>query len=190
MAKVKVCIMQPTLLPYQGYFDLIKEADIFVFFDNVQFKRKSFHHRNKVNLNGKDTWLTIPVAHNDNKLLNNVNTYDTKAIDKVIKTVKLNYNIDLPQPLGDRLIDITIPWIETMCGIMGIEYKFVRSSSLGTTDIVEICEELGCTDYLTTGGTRDIPQLEEVFNTLNNKGITVRFIDSEAGYSAIQNIGG
>ena len=39
----KICvIMQPTYLPWIGYFDLIKRSDIFVFLNDVQFSKQSW----------------------------------------------------------------------------------------------------------------------------------------------------
>ena len=36
----KVAIMQPTYLPWAGYFGLMMASDIFIFLDNVQFEKK------------------------------------------------------------------------------------------------------------------------------------------------------
>lgn len=37
-----VCaIMQPTYLPWLGYFDLIDQADIFILLDDVQLTKRS-----------------------------------------------------------------------------------------------------------------------------------------------------
>ena len=39
----RVCaIMQPTYLPWIGYFNLIKQADIFIILDDVQFSKQSW----------------------------------------------------------------------------------------------------------------------------------------------------
>ena len=35
----KVAIMQPTYLPWAGYFGLMMASDIFIFLDNVQFEK-------------------------------------------------------------------------------------------------------------------------------------------------------
>ena len=54
-----VAIMQPTYLPWLGYFDLIDRASIFVFLDDVQFERRSWQQRNRII--SKDEYLTISV---------------------------------------------------------------------------------------------------------------------------------
>ncbi|HCH63599.1 MAG TPA: glycine transferase [Deltaproteobacteria bacterium] len=45
---VHVALMQPYLFPYAGYFGLVHAADVFVLFDNVQYHRRGWMHRNRV----------------------------------------------------------------------------------------------------------------------------------------------
>ena len=56
-----VAIMQPTYLPWAGYFNLISHADTFVILDDVQFAARSWQQRNRVVLNGEPHMLTVPV---------------------------------------------------------------------------------------------------------------------------------
>ena len=56
-----VVIAQPENLPWLGYFDKMRHSDIFVFLDNVQFKRRYFENRNKIRTRDGWIWLTIPV---------------------------------------------------------------------------------------------------------------------------------
>ena len=62
MSKILASI-QPTYLPWLPYFERIKQSDIFVFLDNVQFVKNSFHNRNYISNNKKLTLLTVPVFH-------------------------------------------------------------------------------------------------------------------------------
>jgi hypothetical protein len=57
-------IHQPNYLPWLGFFDKIKQSDIFVIFDNVQYPRgkNHFSNRNKIKIPNKGKWLTVPVA--------------------------------------------------------------------------------------------------------------------------------
>ncbi|MDF3033473.1 MAG: hypothetical protein K0R76_427 [Alphaproteobacteria bacterium] len=57
----KCAIMQPTYLPWVGYFSLIQYVDYFIFLDDVQFSRQSWQSRNKVLINGVSGWLSVPV---------------------------------------------------------------------------------------------------------------------------------
>ena len=46
-------IMQPTYLPWVGYFDLIQKADVFVFLNDVQFAKQSWQVKNRIKSQGK-----------------------------------------------------------------------------------------------------------------------------------------
>ena len=59
---MKVVITQPTYLPWLGYFELVAQADVFVFLDTVQFERQSWESRNKIrSADGRVQWLPVPV---------------------------------------------------------------------------------------------------------------------------------
>ena len=62
MNQKKTCvIMQPTYLPWIGYFDLIQRSNVFVFLNDVQFSKQSWQVKNKINSQGKELILTVPV---------------------------------------------------------------------------------------------------------------------------------
>ena len=44
---MKIAIMQPTFMPWAGYFALINYVDKFVFLNDVQFNTRSWQQRNK-----------------------------------------------------------------------------------------------------------------------------------------------
>ena len=48
-----IAISQPTFLPYEGYFALIKKVEKFIFLDNVQFDKRSWQQRNYLTINNK-----------------------------------------------------------------------------------------------------------------------------------------
>jgi len=45
---MKLAVMQPYFFPYIGYFSLIQSVDRFMFFDDVQYIRKSWMGRNRL----------------------------------------------------------------------------------------------------------------------------------------------
>ena len=56
-------VMQPTYLPWSGYFNLIAQADVFVFLDDVPFSKGSknaWQNKNRILLQGKEHVLTLP----------------------------------------------------------------------------------------------------------------------------------
>lgn len=59
-----LAVMQPTYMPWLGYFDLIDRADHFVLLDDVQLARRSWQTRNRIcGADGREIMLSIPVRH-------------------------------------------------------------------------------------------------------------------------------
>jgi hypothetical protein len=54
-------ILQPSYIPWRGYFDQIRRADIFIFYDDVQYDKHGWRNRNQIKTANGKTWLTIPV---------------------------------------------------------------------------------------------------------------------------------
>lgn len=52
---------QPVYLPWLGLFHKIALADEFVYFDMVQYLKKDWNNRNKINTVNGPIWLTVPV---------------------------------------------------------------------------------------------------------------------------------
>lgn len=59
---MRVAISQSNYIPWKGYFDLIHDADVFVFYDDVQYTKSSWRNRNRVKAPQGAQWLTIPVG--------------------------------------------------------------------------------------------------------------------------------
>ncbi len=65
-------IHQPQTYPWLGYFAKIMQADLFIFLDNVQFKKNEWQNRNKIRTPDGWQWLTVPVIHNFGQNINAV----------------------------------------------------------------------------------------------------------------------
>ena len=61
MAKT-VAVIQSSYLPWKGYFDIIHDADVFVFYDDVKYTKNDWRNRNRVKMNDQVVWLTIPIG--------------------------------------------------------------------------------------------------------------------------------
>lgn len=86
--------MQPYFLPYIGYFQLINAVDEFVVYDNIEFSRKGWINRNRILVNGVDTYFTIPLKKDSDFL--NVNQRflsDSWAVDrkKILNRISGSY---------------------------------------------------------------------------------------------------
>jgi hypothetical protein len=63
MTKTKtIAILQSNYIPWKGYFDIIAAVDEFMIFDEAQFTRRDWRNRNRIIIDGRLHWLTIPVS--------------------------------------------------------------------------------------------------------------------------------
>lgn len=66
----KIAIMQPYFLPYIGYFQIVAAVDIFVFYDDVNYIKGGWINRNKIVINDKPHFITVPLQNaSSNKLI-------------------------------------------------------------------------------------------------------------------------
>ena len=56
-----VAVHQPQYMPWLGYLDKITKSDMFVFLDDVQYKKREFQNRNRLRTPRGAMWLTVPV---------------------------------------------------------------------------------------------------------------------------------
>ena len=179
-----VSIMQPTYLPWLGYFDLIAKADIFVFLDDVQFSRRSWQQRNRVLLDGKEMMLTIPTKNKGKRdqLIKNVLVDDNQDWRvKHFKTLELAYK---KTPYGprflkiikknifnsiDNLSELNQGIIKALSNELKIKTSFKKASDLDTQGkksqkLFNICSTLGASKYLSPIGSKEYIEEEGVFN--------------------------
>lgn len=68
----RVAINQSNYIPWKGYFDLIHDADLFLFYDDVQFTVRDWRNRNQIKTREGRFWLTVPVGSARNRLIRDV----------------------------------------------------------------------------------------------------------------------
>ena len=184
-------IMQPTYLPWLGYFELMARSDIFVFFDDVQFIKKSWHHRNKIKANDQELLLTIPVLSKGKRgqkinevLINNKENWKSKHLKSIELNYKKapyfnNYFEDLKAIyLKDHelLFDFTRELILFLKDSFKINTPVINSSDLNTegkneVKVTQICKKINCTTLYNTGGAKEVLDA----SILNKEGINVVF---------------
>jgi hypothetical protein len=57
----KIAILQSNYIPWKGYFDLINMVDEFVLYDDMQYTKRDWRNRNKIQTSQGLKWLSIPV---------------------------------------------------------------------------------------------------------------------------------
>lgn len=86
-----VVVLQSNYIPWKGYFDLIHDADLFIFYDDLQYTKNDWRNRNKVKASGGPEWITIPVGSDKNRLICEVKIKDPGWQIKHWKTLLHNY---------------------------------------------------------------------------------------------------
>ena len=88
----RVAILQSNYLPWKGYFDIIHSADLFIFYDDIQFTKNDWRNRNKIKTQTGPAWLTIPVGGDLNRLINQVTFQDQRWAKKHWKNIQQYYS--------------------------------------------------------------------------------------------------
>jgi len=167
--------MQPTYLPWAGYFNLIASVEVFVLLDDVQYERGTWHNRNRILMQGQPHWVTVPVVRGHlGDAINQVQTDEKLPWRK--KHISLLRQVYGKHPFGgqvvpscERLIGnealrvlarLNETIIEAFCEKLAIKTRLVRSSDLGiggqrSERLARMCEHLGCDEYLSTPGAAE-----------------------------------
>lgn len=88
---MKLAIMQPYFFPYIGYFQLIKEVDEFVIYDDVNFIKGGWINRNRILLGNEASYLNIPIIGASSfKKINELSI--GKDIDFVLNKIRNSYS--------------------------------------------------------------------------------------------------
>ena len=164
-----VSINQLAYLPWLGYFERIKNSDVFVFFDTVQFEKNSFTNRNKIKTPNGSKWLTIPIKTSGlfkTNTLKNCKILDAKWQKSHWLQIKENYRKSsfwqeyspqfevFYQKPYNKLSDLCWEMLQTFVKIFNIKTKLIRSSSLPefitTKDdlVLDILKHLRADEYI------------------------------------------
>lgn len=87
----RVAILQSNYIPWKGYFDLINDVDLFVFYDDVQYTKNDWRNRNKIKSATGPIWLTVPVGDSLDRRVCDVTITDTHWAQKHWKSLKHCY---------------------------------------------------------------------------------------------------
>jgi hypothetical protein len=191
-----VGIHQPNYLPYLGFFDKMAKSDLFVIYDDAQFEKGEFQHRNRIRIYHGWKWLTVPVEKklnpiNEIRIKNEVATWKgVKWADAHFKDIRDNYK-DTPcysvyeeeikriyEKKQDKLVELNMELINILKKAFDIDAEIVFSSELGFTSksterLVEIVEAVDGDVYLSGPMGRDYLDV----SLFEKKGLKVEFQD-------------
>lgn len=190
----KVAIMQPTYLPWIGYFGLMKSVDYFVLLDSVQFSKRSWQQRNKIKTSTGEQWLTVPVlskGKREQKICDVKIDYSRGFHLSHIRALEQNYrsanffdeyyplvrNVLLSQP--EKLVELNFGIINLIRQILDISTPIIRSSEMSAKGenaslLCNICLELGATEYVSPPGSRVYLDTSDDFEKVD---IPVKYFD-------------
>lgn len=170
---MRISIMQPYVMPYLGYFQMVAAVDEFVLLDDVNFIKKGWIHRNRILLNGEPHGITIPIAGmSQNKWIKDSMVADTDDWrPKLLVTLQHAYakapHYAEVYPLLERIInrkgwsiaDMAEESLHWVVERLGLPVKVLRSSQLGLGEglraqerIVAIAKGRGATTYINSIG--------------------------------------
>jgi len=187
-----VAVHQPQYLPWLGYFNKVDRADIFVLFDNVQFKKNEWQNRNRIKAAQGWQWLTVPVMYRYPQLINEVLiNYRVNWQHKQRQAILSNYK---KAPHYNRLegffeeifssswqfiSQLNIQIVRKLAKILGIDTPIYVASELGEFPqdpderLIAITKHFGSDTYLAGTGGRGYMDLAKY----HERGIKVIFQD-------------
>ena len=140
---MKVAVLQSNYVPWKGYFDLIHDADLFIFYDEVKYTKNDWRNRNKIYTKNGLQWLSIPVdAHFVNQKISDVTFRNDTWQELHYKSLSFGYRSaphyhQLDDLIGDYLVkqkwshlkDLNQYLIKTISEKIGIKTGFIDSTA-------------------------------------------------------------
>lgn len=198
MAKT-VAIVQSNYVPWKGYFDLVRAADLFVLYDDVQYTRRDWRNRNRIKTADGTQWLTIPVDVKGkyaqtvretrigdpgwaaNHLTRLRHAYARAPFARVLLPAVADLYAEAGQ--FETLSEVNALFVRRLCDLLDINTEIVDSAAyrLDNPDpsgrLLDVCLQAGATEYLSGPAARAYLD-EELFR---RAGVAVRYMDY-AGY--------
>ena len=164
--------MQPTYLPWAGFFNLMVSADVFVILDDAQFQRSSWHCRNRIVLQGQSVFLTVPIRRTGlrMKLSEAIIDYGSDWRRSHEGQLRLAYSravsgtliLDLVSEAWrnkpERLAELNLRLIRSLASLLEIDTPLMLSSETGVEGkrsdrLLRLCRHVHATDYLSPAGS-------------------------------------
>ena len=179
-----VCaISQSNYIPWKGYFHLIANVDIFIFYDTVDFTKRDWRSRNQILTPHGLKWLTIPVGSNRGKKIQEVILPEGQWRYNHLETIRRTYS---KHPYIEDVMDILSPVfyntkisslsefnqtiIRRISKYLDINTKFRNSSEFVINGdrvdrLIQLCEKVKATTYLSAPAAKNY--INDEFDNLN-----------------------
>ena len=127
---MKVAIMQPTYLPWSGYFGLISHVDLFIVLDTVQFAKRSWQQRNYIKTKQGAQLLTVPVfskGKRDQLIKDTLIDTSRRFQQSHLKAIELAYT---PTPFYDEFLEVLLPLLSSDINYLSdLNYSIIKGIS-------------------------------------------------------------
>ena len=192
-----IAIMQPTFLPWAGYFGLMDSVDEFVLLDHVQFDKRSWQQRNQIKTANGAQWLTVPVITKGKKEQAicdvQLQADDKDFPTKILKSIEQNYKKapyygDYIQSIEEIFLQphthlnmLNTALINYFRQCLGVATPVLLSSDMSVTGakaalLVDICQKRQANHYLSPPGAQDYIAAS---NDFEQAGIKVNYFTYE-----------
>lgn len=190
-------IMQPTYLPWLGYFDLVDSAEKFVFLDNVQLEKSSWQLRNRIKTAQGELFLSISRKKTEEReiplikdaeidLQGNWKKKHLASIEQAYRKA-LHFSEIFPfvkellEPNEKKLGRFHIETIKAISKKIGIKTEFLVASELSGIEggreerVISICKKIKCNEYLSPQGSADYIEKEKPGGNFQENGIELKY---------------
>ena len=203
---VRVAIMQPYFIPYVGYFQLMNAVDKFVVYDNIQFTKRGWINRNRILINGKDSYITLPLRKDSDYLdVKERFLAESWPVEKLsmLSRIKAAYRkapyFDIVYPLIEEcilfettnLFDFILNSLELIKRYLNISTPLFISSAMpidhslkAEQKVIAICKAMHADTYLNPIGGVDLYSKERFLS----HGVRLQFLKTdEFSYAQFDN---
>lgn len=167
---MKIAIHQPNFCPTKGYFDKIAAVDLFVIMIHCQWEKGKYQNRFHVG----DQWNTMSVNHGLEPIKDKRYLKPTEDWAKITNRYPKLKQYD--RYISESLATTNMYIIRQAMQTLGIETEVtidLPTALTGTDRLVDICKDVGATEYLSGKSGRNYLELEK----FEQAGIKVRFQD-------------
>ena len=188
----KIAILQSNYIPWKGYFDIIKQVDEFIFYDDVQYTKNDWRNRNKIKTSSGPLWLTIPVRQETlSQKINETKVSQDNWAEKHWKSISLNYSkapfynlykerleLFFMEMKSPYLSEINRSAIELLNSFLGIKTALTSSADYKLIEgknerLIDLILQAGGTHYLSGPSAKDYIR-EDLFK---EAGIEISWMD-------------
>ena len=164
---MKVGTIQSNFLPWRGYFDFIREVDLFIIHDDLQYTKGDWRNRNKIKTPHGTRWITVPVHyHHTDQLIEETEIDNSKPWARsMLNRIQNSYQkapffesyfselSDLLLEPAASISDLNLRLINWVCSHLEIKtpLSFSREyhpKGVKTERLIGLLKQVGATAYL------------------------------------------